>query len=307
MQDFSYRPKYFSDFIGKDNLKQNLKVYIDSCIKQNKTLDHVLLHGIPGIGKTSLATVIANELNTKIHYLQGPSIRQISDVLDITMSIKENEVVFIDEVHNVDPKCMELIYSMMEDFVIDIKLGKSLNSQYTRFNIPKFTLIVSTNYLSKLPEPFIERFGIKFFIDNYSEYEILEILERINSNLSNKLDKKEIILLSKHSKGIPRIAINLYKRFLDFKLVSNIQDPYKILKTIGIFSDGLEQQDISYLRILNEHSKPIGLRSLSQTLDLDYRTIELKIEPYLLKKNYIIKTKTGRFITNKGKEVLDKI
>ena len=307
MQKFNYRPLNFGNFIGKNELKKNLLVFINSSIKQNKALDHILFYGLPGVGKTTLATLIANELNVKIHYIQGSSIKQISDVLDMSVSIKERDIVFIDEVHNVDSKCLEFLYSMMEDFVIDVKLGKSLNSHYSRLKIPNFTLIASTNFIYKLPEPFIERFGIKFYIDSYQTSEIKEILSNLNRDLDFKLLDSEIELISLSSKGIPRIAINLFKRFIDYKLVSNIKDANLILKTIGVYTNGLEKQDIQYLNILSSFDKAMGLRSISQVMGLDIRSIELKIEPYLLKNGYILKTNSGRKITTKGKEILNKV
>lgn len=186
------RPNNFNEFIGKNDIKLILKVAIKNVINNNSNLDHLIFYGPPGIGKTSLATIIANELNRKIHYIQGGSIKQYSDLLDVFSMISENDIIFIDEIHNLDYKCFEIFYSLLEDFVIDIKIGKELNSQFTRFKVPPFTMICSTTKLSNLPQPFIDRFPIKIFIDNYDEQEIQQIVKIINLKFGNYLNEYEI-------------------------------------------------------------------------------------------------------------------
>lgn len=296
------RPNNFSEFIGKDEIKYILLVAINNAKENSSNLDHIIFYGNPGIGKTSLATIISHELCRKIHYIQGGTIKQYSDLLDIVVMIEENDIVFIDEIHNIDLKCFDLFYSLLEDYVLDIKIGKEMNSQYTRFNVPKFTLIGSTTRLSDLPNPLVDRFPIKIFIDNYNEEEIFKILERINNSFENLVTIEELQKISNRSKGIPRIAINIYKRVMDFKLFQkekfNINDCFR---KIGIYPYGLEEIDIKYLKILNNYiGIPIGLNHLSQCLYIDKKMIENNIEPFLLKLNFIIRSKTGRQITNLG-------
>lgn len=300
------RPSNFNEFIGKNEIKHVLKVAIKNSIDNNSNLDHLIFYGPPGIGKTSLASIIANELNRKIHYIQGGLIKQYSDFLDIFSMISENDIIFIDEIHNVDYKCFELFYSLLEEFVIDIKIGKELNSQFTRFKVPMFTMICSTTKLSNLPQPFIDRFPIKIFIDNYDEQEIQQIITSINSKFGNNLNEDEIKIISKCSKGTPRIAINIFKRIIDFKNYE--KDKFNILHTlekISIFPLGLELIDIKYLEILKKYNQPVGVNHLAQCLYMDKKMIEDKIEPYLLKMNLIVRTKIGRQLSKDGLDYLN--
>lgn len=297
------RPQSFDEFVGKDLIKNSLKTYIEVSKKKNIQLGHILFYGLAGNGKTSLASIIAKEFGTKIHYIQGPSIKDISDVLDLVSMVEENDIVFIDEIHNVDLKCMELFYSILEDFVVDIKIGKDLNSQYNRLLVPKFTLIGSTTNLGKLPEAFVERFPLKFYLDTYLTLEILEILKRINNKNDSLLNEKELKAISRCSKGVPRLAINLYRKFSDYRFLYSDMTINEIFNQIGIYTDGLEEIDLKYLQIIyNNFGKPIGIKSLCQALSLDTKTIELKIEPYLLRQGYIIKKTNGRALTSKGFE-----
>ncbi len=300
------RPNNFNDFIGKEDIKLILKIAIENSLKLSSNLDHIIFYGNPGIGKTSLATIIANEMNRKIHYVQGGSIKMYSDLLDIVAMINENDILFIDEIHNIDLKIFELFYSLLEDYVIDIKIGKELNSQYNRFSIPRFTLIGSTTKLSFLPQPLIDRFPIKIWIDYYSNNEIEQILERINLNSDMMvLNKNEIKLISSCSKGTPRIAINIYRRVIDFKYFEKDKfDIYNCLLKIGIYPLGLEIIDIKYLLILDELKIPIGLNQLSQCLLIDKKMIEDKIEPFLLRTKLILRSKQGRQLTEIGKNYI---
>lgn len=308
MKEVELRPKTLDEFIGKDRIKNALKTYILSSIKQNKQLDHILLFGQAGVCKTTLASIIANELKTKIHYIQGPGIQMISDVLDIVSMITEGDVVFIDEVHKINVKIIELFYSLMEDFVIDIKLGKELNTQYSRLSVPKFTLICSTTDIGKLPQPFLDRFGINIYFDPYDKSEIIKIINSIAIKTMSCLNDNELNSIAEYSKGIPRIAINVLNRYYDHKLIDKNANEKNIFESIGIYSKGLNQIDIMYLNVLNNYkNKAIGIRSLSQHLGIDDKTIENTIEPYLLRIGFIHKCSNGRVITTDGQEYLKKM
>lgn len=309
MNAINLRPNNFSEFVGKEDIKFILNVAINNAKRNNQNLDHIIFYGNPGIGKTSLATIIANELDRKIHYVQGGTIKQFSDLLDMVAMVNENDIVFIDEIHNIDSKCYELFYSLLEDYVLDIKIGKEMNSQFTRFNVPKFTLIGSTTKLSNLPQPLIDRFPIKIFIDNYNNNEIKTIIKKINDNFENLLQDNEITIISERSKGIPRIAINIFRRVIDFKIYQeNDFNIFQCLEKIGIYPCGLELIDLKYLEILKKNNgQPIGLNHISQCLYMDKRMIEDKIEPFLLKKNLIIRTKVGRQISEQGIRYLENL
>lgn len=305
MKETELRPKTLDDFIGKDRIKNALKTYILSSVKQNKQLDHILIFGQAGVGKTTLATIIANELKTKIHYIQGPGIQMVSDVLDVVSMITEGDVIFIDEVHKINIKIIELFYSLMEDFVIDIKLGRELNAQYTRLNIPKFTLICSTTDIGRLPQPFLDRFGIHLYLDTYGENEIVKIIGAIANKTMLNITSDELNLIAEYSKGIPRIAINILNRYYDHKLVNASSCDRDIFDSIGVYSKGLNQIDIMYLNVLKKYkNRAIGITSLSQQLGIDEKTIMNTIEPYLLKIGFISKRPNGRVITIEAERYL---
>lgn len=304
MSNLDKRPTSLDEFVGKDSLKQNLKVYLESAKNQQRNLDHILFYGIAGLGKTTLASIIANEMNAHIHYVQGSSIKFPCDVLDLLSLLSENDVIFIDEIHTMDHKCMEYFYSIMEDFVVDLKLGPSMNAKFTRLQVPHFTLVGSTTKLSQLPIPFIERFGIKFYIQPYSEEEITQILNRINKQADHLLTKDDLWQIANISKGVPRIAINYYKRFYDYRLIAKASTK-EILSNLGIHEDGLEEKDVNYLKCLVKNT--VGIKTISQVIGLDAETIEKQIEPFLLQNGYINKTRFGRQLTLKGLKFLEKL
>ena len=296
-----------SDFIGKKEVKDTLQVYIDACNKLNKPLDHCLLYGLPGTGKTTLAKIIANELNTKIKITQGSMVQKPIDVINLLLSLNQNEILFIDEIHAVNKQCFELFYSAMEEGYVDIAIGKDFNSKMARIKLPVFTLIAATTNLGKIPQPIEDRFGIFINMSEYSKTEISDIIKFYGNKLGVIFSDDDLLTLIYASKGIPRIAYKLVRRALDFRLNNKDIQMSEILSKLGIIYEGIDKNDYSYLKLLQNHSTPIGLKTISQTINIDEETIQYKIEPYLLKNEYIIKTSKGRKLTNKGNELIIKI
>lgn len=303
MKIHQIRPANFNEFQGKASLKKNLKIYIDNA-KQNKLpLDHCLFYGPPGVGKTSIAKIIANELKTNIKIIQGPEIKEKTDLINILHSIKENDVLFIDEIHSIDSSCYELLYSVMEDFVFNINIGKEFNAKIISLSIPKFTLIGATTKLGNLPDPFEERFGIVERIEEYKDKEIFLVLKYTAKKCEIDIDDEILKIISQHSKGIPRNSKRILSRFYDHYNIEK-NKPLEILKKIGIYTLGLNNIDLNYLRVLFKN-KRMGLKTISQILNIDEKTIQNKIEPFLIKMNLISKTTNGRSITNEGINYLD--
>ena len=296
-----------SDFIGKKEVKDTLQVYIDACNKLNKPLDHCLLYGLPGTGKTTLAKIIANELNTKIKITQGSMVQKPIDVINLLLSLNQNEILFIDEIHAVNKQCFELFYSAMEEGYVDIAIGKDFNSKMARIKLPVFTLIAATTNLGKIPQPLEDRFGIFINMSEYSKTEISDIIKFYGNKLGVIFSDDDLLTLIYASKGIPRIAYKLVRRALDFRLNNKDIQMSEILSKLGIIYEGIDKNDYTYLKLLQNHPTPIGLKTISQTINIDEETIQYKIEPYLLKNEYIIKTSKGRKLTNKGNELIIKI
>ncbi|KEZ22829.1 Holliday junction branch migration DNA helicase RuvB [Ureaplasma diversum] len=300
MKTIELRPQKLADFIGKSSMKNNLGIYLNAAKKRSSCLDHILFYGMAGVGKTSLAFIIANELNVKIHIVQGNALNKPIDIINLLSLVQENDVVFIDEIHACHNLVFETLYSVMEDFAIDVAIGKEFNAKATRIKLPKFTLIGATTALGKIPKPLEERFGFSFFM---SEYEVGEIIQLIKINalkIDLELSEDEISLIALNAKGIPRIANRLLRRIYDFKTTNSSWDVEQIFKQIKIYEDGLEECDLQYLLALYNHETDIGLKSICQITQLDPLTVETKIEPFLIKRNYITKSLKGRRITYKG-------
>lgn len=303
----SLRPTSLKDFKGKQEIKHNLSIYIKSCLSQNKVLDHCLFYGLPGTGKTSLAHIIANELNRKIRVVQGNSIMRNIDIINLVLTLNELDILFIDEIHAINPQCVELLYSMMEDFVIDINLGKDFNTRVTRINVPKFTLIGATTTLGKIAQPLEDRFGIVINLKAYDLDAICEIIKSSAKKLELELDDEEIVIIAKNSKGIPRNANRLLKRIKDFRFDNQKISLRIILKKLQIIEDGLDIDDLAYLKAIKLNNHPTGLKTISQLINVDQYTIENKIEPFLIQRQLVTKSINGRILTDKGTKFIEKI
>jgi Holliday junction DNA helicase RuvB len=303
----NFRPNRLIDFQGKNELKSNLSVYIKSSIKNNKVLDHCLIYGLAGTGKTTLACCIANELNKKIKIINGATIIKNSDIINFTLALEEGDIIFIDEIHRINPWCIELLYTIMEDFVFDLNIGRDFNSKVTRIKVPNFTLIGATTKIGNLPIAFEERFGIIINLQTYSGDELFLILKNIVKKNNLDLRDDELKIIAQNAKSIPRNAIRILKRVMDFKSIDHAISISKILEKIMITEDGLNEEDCQYLMCLNKNKKHLGLKTIAYILNIDAQTIENRIEPFLLYKGYVNKENGGRKITSDGIKIINKI
>lgn len=304
MQIIKFRPQFLDEFVGKPEVVETLRIYLQAALNNNDVLDHILFYGLAGVGKTSLATIIANELNTKIHFVQGSNLKKSADLLNVFSLVNEGEVVFIDEIHSVHPSCIEMLYLILEDFVIDISIGLDNNTKQMRMKLPKFCLIASTNQLYKLPNPLIDRFSIQLFIDEYAETDLAQILLHVCEWNEIVINPEVAKTLAQYAKGIPRIGINHLKKFLAYQQYYQDLSESEIIKKMELVQYGLNEIDLKYLRFLKDSAKPIGLKTISQYLGLDLNTVELKIESYLVKQGLIRKTNKGRLLTKQAFDFL---
>lgn len=297
----SLRPKTFSDYIGQEKIKSNLKVFIEASKKRGDALDHVLLYGPPGLGKTTMSHIIANELGVEIKITSGPAIERAADLAAILTNINENDVLFIDEIHALSRNVEEKLYSAMEDFAFDFVLGKGPSAQTLRVNLPKFTLIGATTRAGMLTGPFRDRFGVLCRLEMYTKNELATIIRRTARILDIDLDEEGAMELASRSRGTPRIANRLIKRVRDFaqvwgdgKVTKDVTK--KALDFLEIDELGLDLNDRKMLQTLIEkfNGGPAGLDTLSASINEDAVTIEDVLEPYLLQLGFIARTPRGR-------------
>lgn len=303
----SLRPNDFDSFIGQKKIIDTIKVCIESAKKQNKTLDHIIFYGPPGRGKTTLANIIANFCNRKINYVQGALIEKKSDILSIFTSVQENDIIFIDEIHSMNSNLEELIYSAMEDNVIDIQIGPEGEKRILRMKIKPFTLIAATTDFAKISQPIRDRFGLIFKLSNYSDDELSKIIIQTSNNLGYEITKEQAMFLASFSQGTPRIANRLAKRVIDFSNyynngIINNKIIKMTLKSLSIYKEGLTDIHIEYLKVLLEvfDQKSVSLNVLISVLNERKNIVLNEIEPFLLSKKFIKKTSKGRMITYLG-------
>lgn len=302
----SFSPIKINDFIGKKDLMESLKIHIEIAKQNANYLDHCLIYGKSGLGKTTIAKIIANELGVHLKIIQGPEIQNKTDIINAICNLNDFDVLFIDEIHAINSTCYELFYSIMEEHKINIVLGKDGNSKITQIDTPKITIIGATTDIGKLPRPFEERFPIITSIDSYNSDDLETIITSLinQSKTTDFFSKSEIKKIALNSRGTPRIARNLLSRIIDFKQY-NIKSLKTIFMKIKIYENGLRESEIKYLELFKEN--PLSLTYLSQMLEVNEKTIEAKIEPYLFEQELIDKTPRGRVLTKKGKDYIKKI
>ncbi len=310
--ELSLRPQKLSEYIGQKEAKEMLDVYIKAALKRNESLDHVLLYGPPGLGKTTLAQIVANELGVNIKVISGPSVERSGDLAAVLTSLNEGDVLFIDEIHRLPRFVEEVLYSAMEDYVLDIMVGKDNQTRSIRVNLPPFTLVGATTRYGDLSSPLRDRFGVVLRLDYYTKDELKEIVNRTANVYETKIDDLASDNLAKRSRGTPRIANRLFRRVRDFADVKNdgvisneICDI--ALSKLGIDNDGLDYTDYRYLRAIVETFKggPVGVDSLAATISEEVSTIEDVYEPYLLQEGYIKRSNRGRIATEKAYDKLN--
>ncbi len=308
--EITLRPRDFSSYIGQEKLKQNLKLAITASKKRNEPIDHVLLYGPPGLGKTTMASVIANEMGAQIRITSGPAIEKTGDLASLLTNLKDNDILFIDEIHRLNSNVEEVLYSAMEDFKLDIMIGKGPSARSLRLDLPKFTIIGATTRAGALSAPLRDRFGIVHRLEFYSEDEIEQIINRAASILGTNIDKDASKELAKRSRLTPRIANRLLKRVRDYADVNGdgIIDTIiaeKTLKLLEIDENGLDSVDRALLRAIidNYDGGPVGAATLSALLSEDKQTIEDFIEPYLMQLGLLERTPKGRKVTPKAYKI----
>lgn len=304
----SLRPVSFDDYIGQDKIKQNLKVFIAAARKRNECLDHALFYGPPGLGKTTLAHIIANEMGANIKITAAPMIEKSGDLAAILTNLDEGDVIFIDEIHRLSPAIEEVLYSAMEDFRLDIIIGSGPAAQTIKIDLPKFTLIGATTRAGMISAPLRDRFGMQFRLQFYTPKELARIIEIASAKLGKKCEENASLEIARRSRGTPRIALRLLKRIRDFAEINdeNIITKERAdegLNALGVNELGFDEMDIKYLEILFEAKRrAMGLTTIAAALSEDEGTIEDVIEPYLLANGYIEKTAKGRVATDKGRK-----
>ncbi|WP_086286664.1 Holliday junction branch migration DNA helicase RuvB [Campylobacter sp. P0085] len=301
--EVSLRPSNFDEYIGQDKIKANLEVFIAAAKKRGECLDHALFYGPPGLGKTTLAHIIASKMNANIKITSAPMIEKSGDLAAILTNLEEGDVLFIDEIHRLSPAIEEVLYSAMEDFRLDIIIGSGPAAQTIKIDIPKFTLIGATTRAGMISAPLRDRFGMQFRLQFYNADELAQIISLAANKLGKLASKEASLEIARRSRGTPRIALRLLRRIRDF---AEVADESKIsherakiaLDSLGVNELGFDEMDLKYLNILAYSTRALGLSTIAAALSEDEGTIEDVIEPYLLSNGYIQRTAKGRILSD---------
>ena len=304
-EQLSIRPLSIHDFIGQETIIKQIDIFIKAAKQRKVALDHVLLFGPPGLGKTTLATIIANEMHAGIKHTSGPVLEKAGDVAAILTNLKENDVLFIDEIHRLSPIVEETLYPAMEDYELDIMIGEGPGARSIKIQIPKFTLIGATTKAGLLTSPLRGRFGISHRLEFYSPEQLQSIIIRSAGILALNITKDAAYEIGLRARGTPRIANRLLKRIGDIAYIKangniDMQTAKQALKMLEIDDLGLDTTDVKYLKVILEKFKggPVGVSSIAASFGEDVRTIEDVIEPYLLQEGYIMRTPKGRVVSD---------
>jgi holliday junction DNA helicase RuvB len=310
-EDMNLRPQFLSEYVGQEHLKENLKIFIQAAKNRSESLDHVLLYGPPGLGKTTLAYILSHEMERNIRITSGPSIERSGDLAAILSTLEAGDVLFIDEIHRLPKVVEEVLYPAMEDYAIDIVVGKDASVRSIRLDLPPFTLVGATTRAGDLTAPLRDRFGIVSKLEYYSIDELGQIIRRTSRVLETPIDDEAIIEIAKRSRGTPRIANRLFRRVRDFAQVLNegtisIKIAKHALDRLKVDHLGLDDVDIRYLKGIIERFKggPVGLEAIASSIQEESMTLEDVYEPYLLQIGFINRTARGRVVTLKAYEHL---
>ncbi|AQS53025.1 Holliday junction ATP-dependent DNA helicase RuvB [Jeotgalibaca dankookensis] len=309
--ELSLRPQTLSEYIGQKKVTDELKIYIEAARFRNEALDHVLLYGPPGLGKTTLARVIANEMGVNIHTTSGPAIEKPGDLMVLLNELEAGDIFFIDEIHRLPRIVEEILYSAMEDYFVDIIVGQDATARPVHFSLPPFTLVGATTKAGSLSAPLRARFGIVLRMDFYDEKDLEKIVVRTANVLNSNIEKDGAIEIARRSRGTPRIANRLLRRVRDYTqvyadgIISNIMAD-KALTLLRVDQKGLDAVDRQILTTMIEHYQggPVGISSIAATIGEDRDTIEDMYEPYLLQIGFLRRTQRGRMVTASAYEHL---
>jgi Holliday junction DNA helicase RuvB len=301
---YSLRPRRLQEYIGQEQVKHNLAIFIQAATSRKEPLDHVLLYGPPGLGKTTLANIIANEMNVNVRVTSGPAIERPGDLAAILTNLSENDVLFIDEIHRLSRTVEEILYSAMEDFALDIIIGKGPSARSIRLDIPPFTLVGATTRAGALASPLRDRFGVVFRLEYYKVEELTYIVQRAAEVLKVAIDEQGAVEIAKRSRGTPRVGNRLLKRVRDFAQVTGDgiitqQVADEALKLLDVDVLGLDKTDRTMLTtIINKFcGGPVGLDTLAACISEETETVEDVYEPYLMQLGFLIRTPRGRVVT----------
>ncbi len=309
--EVTLRPDAWSEYIGQEQIKKNLSVFIEASKKRGEALDHVLFYGPPGLGKTTLALIIANEMHTNIKVTAAPMIEKSGDLAAILTNLEEGDILFIDEIHRLSPAVEEILYSSMEDYRIDIIIGSGPAAQTVKIDLPRFTLIGATTRAGMLSNPLRDRFGMSFRMEFYTPEELSRIVAQASRKLEKEIVQEAALEIAKRSRGTPRIALRLLRRVRDFADVAdeahiNFERTQYALDELGINSHGFDAMDLKLLELLvAAKGRPMGLSTIAAALSEDEGTVEDVLEPYLIANGYLERTAKGRKATRATYDVLN--
>ncbi len=306
-EELSLRPQTLREYVGQEDLKENLSVFIEAAKKRYESLDHLLFYGPPGLGKTTLAHIIANEMGSNIKVASGPSIERSGDLAALLTALEPGDVLFIDEIHRLPKAIEEILYPAMEDYVLDLIVGKDDTTRSIRLDLPPFTLVGATTRAGDLTAPLRDRFGIVSKLDFYTQEEIMRIIQRTSRVMDTEIYEDAIIEIAKRSRGTPRIANRLFRRVRDFAFVLNdnvIDNNIAVhgLDKLKVDALGLDDVDIRYLKGIIErfNGGPVGIEAIASSISEEVMTLEDVYEPYLLQLGFINRTPRGRVVTEKA-------